>query len=130
MSLAARKSKKIIAVSASTKNDLLEILKVPEYKVEVIHEGLDESYFNGSLSNCKSSFSNKNFALNDGDEYFLFIGERRPHKNLARLIEAFSIFKQKTPNKMKLVLGGKKYANYREPETYLFRFMRVSEFRF
>ena len=116
MSLAARKSKKIISVSASTKDDLLEILKVPEYKVEVIHEGLDESYFNGSLSNYKSSFFNKNVGLNDGDEYFLFIGERRPHKNLARLIEAFSIFKQKTPNKMKLVLGGKKYANYKEPE--------------
>ena len=106
MSLAARKSKKIISVSASTKDDLLEILKVPEYKVEVIHEGLDESYFNGSLSNCKSSFSNKNVGLNDGDEYFLFIGERRPHKNLARLIEAFSIFKQRAPNKIKLVLGG------------------------
>ena len=116
MSLAARKSKKIIAVSASTKSDLLEILKVPEHKVDVIHEGLDEIYFNGSLSNNKSNFFNKNFALNDADEYFLFIGERRPHKNLARLIEAFSIFKQRAPNKIKLVIGGKKYASYDEPE--------------
>lgn len=116
MSLAAKKSKKIISVSSSTKNDLLEILKVPEHKVDVIHEGLDESYFNGNLSNNKSNFFNKNFGLNDGDEYFLFIGERRPHKNLVRLIEAFSIFKQKTPNKIKLVIGGKKYASYDEPE--------------
>ena len=115
MNLGARKSKKIIAVSSSTKNDLLEILKVPEHKVAVIHEGLDESYLNGSLSNNKSNFFNKN-GLNDRDEYFLFIGERRPHKNLVRLIEAFSIFKQKTPNKIKLVIGGKKYASYDEPE--------------
>ena len=116
MSLAARKSKKIIAVSASTKSDLLEILKVPEHKVDVIHEGLDEIYFNGSLSNTRSDFFNKNFALNDGAEYFLFIGERRPHKNLVRLIEAFFIFKQRAPNKIKLVIGGKKYASYDEPE--------------
>ena len=115
MNLGARKSKKIIAVSSSTKNDLLEILKVPEHKVDVIHEGLDESYFNGSLSNNKSNFFNQN-GLNDGDDYFLFIGERRPHKNLVRLIEAFSIFQQKTPNKIKLVIGGKKYASYDEPE--------------
>ena len=116
MSLAAKKSKKIISVSSSTKNDLLEILKVPEHKVDVIHEGLDESYFNGNLSNNKSNFFNKNFGLNDGDEYFLFIGERRPHKNLVRLIEAFSIFKQRAPDKIKLVIGGKKYASYDEPE--------------
>jgi len=116
MNFGARKSKKIIAVSSSTKNDLLQILKVPEHKVDVIHEGLDESYFNGSLSNSKSNFFSKNFGLGAGDEYFLFVGERRPHKNLVRLIEAFAIFKQRAPDKVRLIIGGKKYASYDEPE--------------
>ena len=116
MALGARKAKRIISVSTSTKRDLQEILRVPEEKIYVILEGLDECYFNGQCSQPEPKLFEQYLGLKEEDEYFLFVGERRPHKNLVQLVEAFSVFKKRLPNNIKLVIGGKKYADYDKPE--------------
>jgi glycosyltransferase involved in cell wall biosynthesis len=48
--------------------------------------------------------------------YFLFVGQRRPHKNLVRLLRAFA-----TPElrPYQLVLSGPPYRGYREPEQWV-----------
>ena len=114
--LSIRKAKKIIAVSESTKKDILEIYNPPENKIKVIHEGLDYSFsVNGSGTKTTSILTNKSFN-SKAHNFFLFIGERRPHKNLPRLIKAFSHFKNKIKSDYKLIIAGKPYAQYSEPE--------------
>lgn len=72
---AAKKAKKIIAVSNSTKDEILDHLKVNSKKIEVVYEAADDL-----------KKSNKKITL---DNYFLFVGNVYPHKNVDTLIRAF-----------------------------------------
>lgn len=51
----------------------------------------------------------------ENTKFIMYIGRPTPHKNLERLIEAFVIL-QKTNPDLKLVLAGKKDANYQRIE--------------
>jgi len=116
MKLGAKKAKRIITVSQSTKQDLIEILNVPHQKIEVIYEAIDDSFLNGKVSEKDPTFQNLPFEIKACEKYFLFLGERRPHKNIIRIIEAFARFKKGKHNNFKLVIAGKSYSNYQEPE--------------
>jgi glycosyltransferase involved in cell wall biosynthesis len=49
------------------------------------------------------------------EQFIMYVGRPMPHKNLERLIESFVLLKAQHPN-LKLVLAGKKDANYRRIE--------------
>jgi glycosyltransferase involved in cell wall biosynthesis len=107
-----QKVKKIIVVSNSTKHDLVDIFRIPENKIEVIYEAFPDNFTSINKTKTTSKYS----TLFNGEPIFLFIGERRPHKNLVRLIEAFYRFKSRVSQNYKLVIAGKLYSNYSEPE--------------
>ena len=89
---AARTATHVIAVSQSTKRDLIEKLGVASEKITVVHEGVDHSRF---APNPKTD-----------DDYLLFVGTVQPRKNLVRLIEAFSILNSQFST-LNLVIAGK-----------------------
>jgi glycosyltransferase involved in cell wall biosynthesis len=99
---AAKKAKKIIAVSNATKKEIIDHLKINPQKIAVVHEGIDEK-----IRNPKSEIRNK--VLNA--KYFLYVGNAFPHKNLDRLLEAFSVFCRPElfsgSHNVKLILVGK-----------------------
>ena len=105
---AAQKAKKIIAVSNATKEEIIDHLKVQEDKIQVIYEGADD----------KVKFKVQSSRFKVAGQYFLYVGNAYPHKNLERLIEAFSaVNKQRTINKeLKLVLVGKNDFFYKRLE--------------
>jgi len=101
------KAKKIIAVSESTKKDLIKYFKVKKEKIEVILEGVDD-YCNLSVDESKIEAKFK-----ISEPYFLALGTLEPRKNLVRLIEAFNEFLKDNPaSNFKLVLAGKKGWKY------------------
>lgn len=51
----------------------------------------------------------------EGKPFIMYVGRPQPHKNLDRLIEAFTILRQSDPN-LRLVLAGKKDVLYRRLE--------------
>ena len=90
---AAKKAKKIIAPSISTKEEIIDHLDINSEKVIVTYEAVDEK-----ISGAKK--------IEDlPKEYFLYVGNAYPHKNLDRLLEAFSQFSKENVN-VKLVLVG------------------------
>jgi len=92
---ALKKSRKIIAVSNFTKNDILKNFpKIKADKITVIYEGSD------FYQNIKSE--NANDRVND---YILYIGNAYPHKNLQTLIDAFKMATQKFKNLNLLIVG-------------------------
>lgn len=96
---------KLIAVSQSTKNDLLEYFpQLSEQRVRVIHHGFDGEFFGTKLSENLLSETLSTWNLKFGT-YVLYVGALQPRKNLTRLIAAFNIVKQQIPA-MKLVLAG------------------------
>ena len=100
-----RQADKLIAVSHSTKRDLLEFFPhVEEGKVKVIHHGFDGEFFGARLSLEELNRRLSAFSLQPA-AFFLYVGALQPRKNLARLIQAFERAKIKHPD-MKLVLAG------------------------
>lgn len=80
-----KESKLVIAVSKSTKNDIIKILGIPEEKIRVIYEGVDIKKFKIQASNFKVNEIKKKYKI--GGDYFLaFAGPKR--KNLKRIKEA------------------------------------------
>ena len=85
---ALKRAKKIIAVSKSTKKDLQDLFKISEKKIKVVHNGLDERFFNNTTKQEIKRIKNKYNILGD---YVLFLGTLEPRKNVERLIEAFEL---------------------------------------
>lgn len=92
---AVGRAKKIIVPLNAVKNDLEKTLGVSEKKIVVTYEGFDKKI---------QKEKNQN---NDKTKYFLYVGNAYPHKNLERLIKAFSIFRTEKNVDVQLLLIGK-----------------------
>jgi len=105
------RSKKVIAVSKSTKKDILELFDVNEDKIVVVHHGLTNRFTEENHSDINVL---KKYGIHS--KFILFVGERRPHKNIVNLIKAFKILLNSVKEKLQLLIIGKGYSNYTEPE--------------
>jgi glycosyltransferase involved in cell wall biosynthesis len=102
---AVKHANKLIAVSESTKYDLLEFFPyLSPDKIRVIHHGFDAAFFSEKLlqESIRSVLSRYRLPIAN---YILYVGALQPRKNLVRLIEAFDMAKKSIPE-MKLVLAG------------------------
>jgi glycosyltransferase involved in cell wall biosynthesis len=91
-----RKAAKIIAVSQTTKRDLLQHLGVPEERVSVVYEGIDHQVFRPVERRILDY------------PYLLFVGSEHPRKNFVRVLRAFAKLKRERRFKdLKLVKVGK-----------------------
>ncbi len=102
---AVRQADKLIAVSESTKKDLLEFFPgLSSEKIRVIHHGFDQEFFGVRLSEQELSRGLEKYHQTPGN-YLLYVGALQPRKNLVRFIKAFDRAKQQEKD-MKLVLAG------------------------
>lgn len=105
LNIAVKRADKLIAVSQSTKNDLLQFFPhLSEERVKVIHHGFDGEFFGTKLPQEEIFQKLKSYKL-EANSYILYVGALQPRKNLVRLIEAFNIAK-KNISEMKLILAG------------------------
>lgn len=88
----------IVAVSESTKNDLVSYFKLSSQKIHVVYNGYDENRFQ-LVENLEPVLSR--YGLQKGG-YFLFVGSILRHKNLVRLVQAFA----RLESDAKLVISG------------------------
>ena len=98
----ARWADNIIAVSKSTKNDLIKIYNVDNNKVRVIYEGVDDEYFQ-PLNHKEIMQVKKKFSINSN--FIYYIGSIEPRKNISAIVRAFACLPS---NDLKLVISGAK----------------------
>ena len=104
---AIARAQHIIAVSEATKDDLFIFFRwLPKNRVHVIHHGFNRERFETRLLKQEKDSLLNTYGLHD-QSYILYVGALQPRKNLARLIEAFTLLKQDTPS-AKLVLAGER----------------------
>lgn len=102
---AVKRADKIIAVSETTKKDILKFYpKTPESKIKVIYHGIDEKEFNKKYSAQKVKQILKNH--NIIKPYLLYVGALQPRKGLENLVEAFEKLKKEKKQDLQLVLVG------------------------
>ncbi|MBI4231043.1 MAG: glycosyltransferase family 4 protein [Planctomycetes bacterium] len=94
--LAARRARRVIAVSEATRDDLAATLGVDPARVEVIHHGAGLSYGEAPPPAGQRPL---------GEPYVLFVGTHAPHKNLGILLDAFVQVSRDDP-RARLVLAG------------------------
>ena len=115
-----KRAEKIIAISKFTRNDLINTLKINKNKIEVIYEG---SNFNQLLPKHSVKFNCKNIIKKYGiiKPYLLYIGNAYPHKNLDRLVLAFSKVNNNFTNNYQLVLVGKNDYFYKKLKIFIYK---------
>ncbi|MFA5886431.1 MAG: glycosyltransferase family 1 protein [Patescibacteria group bacterium] len=99
-------AKKIIAVSQSTRREILsQYPKTPADKIITVLNGYNQELFKKIDNPEKTKAVLERYGLDE--PYFLYIGRLEKKKNTVKLIEAFALLKEKYPQiKEKLVLIG------------------------
>jgi glycosyltransferase involved in cell wall biosynthesis len=89
---------RIIAVSETTKRDIVKSYKILPQKIKTVYNGYEKRHL---LSESKLKLMDSNH------QYILYVGTLQPRKNIDTLIKAFYKFTNLYPN-FKLVIAGKK----------------------
>jgi glycosyltransferase involved in cell wall biosynthesis len=104
---AARKSTFVLSGTDFVKDDVTAFAKIDAHKIVVTPEAADP------IKDAPLPLPEL-----ENTPFIMYVGRPTPHKNLQRLIEAFILLKPQHPD-LKLVLAGKKDANYRRIEAGL-----------
>ena len=101
-------SKAIIAISNSTKQDIMRRYSFASKKVASTLLAYDRNKFNEQISGEDVRRIKNKYSI--VDDYVLFLGTLKPSKNVEGLIDAFNILIQEnnTLGNLKLVIAGKK----------------------
>lgn len=106
---AAHRSDRILTVSETSKRDILRFFDVPQEKISVIYNAIDERFWmappDEEISRVRDRFQLTN-------PYILYAGNIKPHKNLERLIEAFNILHTGGFPELKLLIIGDEISKY------------------
>ena len=94
------KSRSVIAVSEATRRDILEFTHTPSHKAVTVLSGV-ESAFTIPVTEQERAQVRVKYSL--PDSYILALGARRPHKNIQRLVSAFSHAATDIPHALVLV---------------------------
>lgn len=85
--LAARRSRRLIAVSQATKDDIVRFLSIPPERIDVTYEGPGMPEVAAPVPERELRYR---FNLGDAP-LLLTVSAKRPHKNLERLFAAFAL---------------------------------------
>src|SRR5271169_1864068 len=86
-----RKAARVIAVSQFTKNEIEKLLAIPDDRIEVVYNAIDERFLHGHATEADRQFLAERYQVNY--PFLLYAGRISPHKNVVRIIEAFSALK-------------------------------------
>ena len=98
---ALRKVTKVITMSESTRRDIMKQYDEPPDKIVVVYLAA-EKIFQPIDDKDKIAGFKKKFGL--PDRFVLYVGNRKKHKNVAGLIEAFALFSKQITEPYALVL--------------------------
>jgi glycosyltransferase involved in cell wall biosynthesis len=100
----ARRARRVITISESTKRDVVQLLGVPPDRVDVAYCGVDKVF--RPLPAAETAHFRNERAL--PDRFILFLGTLEPRKNVQRLIRAYGQWRQAAPDIPRLVVAGGK----------------------
>jgi glycosyltransferase involved in cell wall biosynthesis len=86
-----RKAARVIAVSQFTRNEIEKLLAIADERIEVVYNAIDERFLHGHATEVDREMIAQRYLVNY--PFILYAGAIRPHKNVVRIIEAFSALK-------------------------------------
>ncbi len=109
MAMAARRAARVMTVSESSKRDIMRFFDTDPEKISVIYNAYDERF---GVEPAEEDVLRVRERYQLHDEFVLYAGNVKPHKNLERLIDAFHIVRKRGLDHLKLVLIGDEISKY------------------
>jgi glycosyltransferase involved in cell wall biosynthesis len=109
IALAARRANRVLTVSESSKRDILRFVNTQPEKIDVIYNAYDERF---AIEPEEEDMVRVRERYQLHDEFVLYAGNVKPHKNLERLIQAFDLVRKQGLDHLKLVLIGDDISKY------------------
>jgi glycosyltransferase involved in cell wall biosynthesis len=100
---------RIFAVSQFSKTEIEQLFGIPSTQVEVVYNAIDERFLHGHASDADRQLIAERYLVTY--PFLLYAGRISPHKNLVRIIEAFSALRgelekeQKFPDLKLIIIG-------------------------
>ena len=107
--LASRRATRVLTVSESSKRDILRFVDMRPEKIDVIYNAYDECF---AVEPREEDVVRVRERYQLHDEFVLYAGNVKPHKNLERLIQAFDLVRRRGLDHLKLVLIGDEISRY------------------
>jgi len=124
-----RNADHLVAVSKSTKDDIVELIGIDENKISVISSGLNFARKNIGREESKRYFTKLGHQELEEEGYILYLGNIEPRKNITNLIVAYDLFRSELnnsgPKAPKLILAGQKGWKHK----HIFRAWKKSPYR-
>jgi len=86
-----RGAARIFAVSNFTKTEIEKLFEIPPDRIEVVYNAIDERFLRGHASAADRALIAQRYQVTY--PFLLYAGRISPHKNVVRMIEAFSALK-------------------------------------
>lgn len=99
-----QKCKNVVTISEIEKRNIIETLGLKDESVTVVHNGVSRRF---GLKPSKVVIEEYRMRLDLTEEYFLFLGNVEPRKNVQNTVKAFVVFAEQNPT-VKLVITGLK----------------------
>jgi len=101
------RAERIITVSRSTKQDLIEAYSVSESKIDVAYGAASERFDHGQINHSETQSVIDEYGLGD---YILYVGNLEPRKNVHTIVEALE---QVDPDvRPDLAIAGQEFQSY------------------
>jgi glycosyltransferase involved in cell wall biosynthesis len=124
---------RILAVSKFTKAELEKLFDIPASHIEVVYNAIDERFLSGHASEADRQILAERYLVTY--PFLLYAGRISPHKNLVRIIEAFSALRtelekeNKFPD-LKLIIIGDELSKHPDLRRTVIRSGVQNEVRF
>ena len=106
---AAQHATRVMTVSESSKRDILRFVDTEPDKIDVIYNAYDERF---AMEPREEDVVRVRERYQLTDEFVLYAGNVKPHKNLERLIDAFALVRKRGLDHLRLVLIGDEISKY------------------
>ncbi|HZS94872.1 MAG TPA: glycosyltransferase family 1 protein [Chloroflexota bacterium] len=97
-----RRATRVIAVSESTRRDVLDLVDIAPDRVVTVHEAVDARFRPKPVEEARSAARRAGI----GERYILSVGTLEPRKNYERLIDAFSMLVSRGVSQRLVIAGG------------------------
>lgn len=105
-----KRANKVIAISESTKQDIIKYYKIDPQKIEVVYQTCNPLFYESIDENLSAEVLK---AHNIPNDFLLYVGSVEPRKNLKGIIEAIALLDEKERLPL-IVIGGIKDAKYKK----------------
>jgi glycosyltransferase involved in cell wall biosynthesis len=130
---ALKGASRLFAVSNFTRSEVEKLFGIPEGRIEVVYNAIDERFLRGHATESDRQLLAERYLINQ--PFLLYAGRISPHKNVVRIIEAFSALKAELEKEamfpgLKLIIIGDELSKHPDLRRTVIRSRMQNEVRF